>query len=383
MALEWDTAVEAADDLIGAAVLEHGSELVFVHPVVRTAVQDAIAPARRGDLHGSAAGILLVDGAELDAVASHLLQSPPRGDPGVVDQLAAAARASLASGAPEEAIACLRRALAEPPLTAPGRVELSLTLGHAEMLTGAMADAELDLRRALDGAGDTAPALRLQTAIALGQVLAAGDQLAEGVDLIDAELSRAASVDGELRARAETVLLNAARMDARATAATAERGDRLRRFVLGGGDATPEQLATVAAAEAQAGISAQRTASVALRALERMGEHPDDIDTLGYGHAARALIAADRLEEATAALRLGLQASRRRGLRFTAVFLVALLGEARYRAGALPDAERLIREVLAPDAHWEIGRPAMLSILIKALLEQGHTDEAGALVSEP
>jgi DNA-binding CsgD family transcriptional regulator len=248
------------------------------------------------------------------------------------------------------------------------------------MLIGSMAEAEADLCRALEGVGDTAPALRLQTAMGLAQVLSSGDRLTEGVALLDAELSRAAAVDDDLRARAETVLLNAARMDAAANATAAPRADRLRRLVLDGGDATPEQLAAVAASEAQAGISAQRTAEIGIRALEQMSARPD-LDTLSYGHAARALIAADRLDEATAALDRGLEISRRRGVRFTAVFLVAILAEARYRAGALADAERLMREALASDAQWGIGRPAMLSVLIQALLDQGRTEAAGELAA--
>ena len=378
--LAWDDAVVAADELVAASVLDHGDALVFVHPVVRSAVQDAIAPARRADLHAAAAAILHEDGAQAEVVAAHLLEAPARGDAAVVDRLAAAAHAALDRGAPETAIACLRRAVAEPPAPGPGRAGLLLALGQAEMLTGSTPDAETDLRRAMDAADGMAPETRLRAAMALGQLMSADDRLTEGVGLLDAELERAGDVDDGLRTRVETILLNVARMDADANATAAHRAERLRRLVHGGGAATPEQLATVAAVEAQAGTSAARTAEVGMRALDQMAGTPG-VDALSFGQAARALIAADRLDEATAALRAEIDVSRRRGVRFTIAFLVAMLAEARYRAGALPDAERFMREALAPDLQWEVGRPAMLSVLVKALLEQGKVDDAGALIA--
>jgi DNA-binding CsgD family transcriptional regulator len=377
--LTWPVAVAAADELVGAAVVAHEDTLVFAHPVVRSAVHDAIAPARRAGLHASAAAALHEDGVELDSVAAHLLQAPARGDATVVERLLAAARAAMGRGATDAAIAYLRRAVAEPPPPGPGRADLLLALGDAEMTVGAMDVAEDDLRRAMD-AGEVEPETRLRAAVALGQVMSAGDRLAEGVRLLDAELERAGAVDDGLRARAETVLLNVARMDADANATVARRAERLRRLVREGADATPEQLATAAAAEAQAGESADRTAAVGIRALDGMAGRPG-IDALSFGQAARALIAADRLDAATAALREEIDVCRRRGVRFTVGFLMAMLAEARYRAGALPEAERLMREALAPDMRWEVGRAAMLSVLAKTLLEQGKVDDAGALLA--
>jgi DNA-binding NarL/FixJ family response regulator len=377
--LTWPVAVAAADELVGAAVVAHDDTLVFVHPVVRSAVHDAIAPARRADLHASAAAVLHEDAVELDSVAAHLLQAPARADAAVVDRLLAAARAAMGRGATDAAIAYLRRAVAEPPPPGPGRADLLLALGNAEMTVGAMDAAEDDLRRAMD-AGEAEPETRLRAAVALGQVMSAGDRLAEGVRLLDAELERAGAVDDDLRARAETVLLNVARMDADANATVARRAERLRRLVREGADATPEQLATAAAAEAQAGESADRTAAVGIRALEGMGGR-SDIDALSFGQAARALIAADRLDAATEALRDEIEVCKRSGVRFTVGFLMAMLAEARYRAGALPEAERLMREALAPDMRWEVGRAAMLSVLAKTLLEQGKVDDAGALLA--
>lgn len=377
--LPWPVAVAAADELVAAAVVTHDDALVFVHPVVRSAVHDAIAPARRADLHATAAAALHEDGVELDSVAAHLLQAPARADQAVVDRLAAAAGAAMSRGATDAAIAYLRRAAAEPPSPGPGRADLLLALGHAEMTVGAMDAAENDLRRVIDAA-EVEPETRLRAAMALGQVMSAGDRLAEGVRLLDAELERAGAVDDDLHGRAETVLLNVARMDADANATVATRAERLRLLVRDGGDATPEQLATAAAAEAQAGASADLTADVGRRALEGMGGRPG-VDALSFGQAARALIAADRLDTAAAALRTEIDVSRRRGVRFTVGFLVAMLAEARYRAGALPEAEQLMREALSPDMRWEVGRAAMLSVLVKTLLEQGKVDEAGALIT--
>ena len=373
------SAVAAMDELIGATVLESGVAPRFVHPVVRDAVHDAIAPARRAQMHADAAAALHAEGVELDAVASHLLQAPALGEARVVQWLVAAAGSALIRGTPEAAITYLRRAIAEPPPSGVPRAELLVTLGQAEMLSGSTADAERDLRRAMDAAAGEAPASRLHAAMALGQLMSADDRLADGVRLLEAELRDATSADAALLAHAETVLLNVARMDAEAHAAVAPRAQRLRRFVEAGGEASPEQLAAVAAMEGQAGVSAQRTAAVARRALAQL-RGGAEVDALSFGQAVRALIAADGLPEAITAVTQQIERSRRRGVRFTIGFLVAMLAEASYRAGSLPDAERFMREALTPELRWEVGRPAMVSILVKTLLEQGERDKARALI---
>jgi hypothetical protein len=80
---------------------------------MRTAVHDDIPEAIRGLRHAEAARLLAAEGADPDAVCAHLLVCEPAGSAEVVAQLRAAATRAAGRGAPESAVAYLRRALAE------------------------------------------------------------------------------------------------------------------------------------------------------------------------------------------------------------------------------------------------------------------------------
>ena len=106
-------AAAAADGLAGIGVFAPGTPLRFVHSIVRTAVHDDIPEAVRGLRHAEAARLLAAEGADADAVCAHLLVCEPAGSVEVVAQLRAAAARAAGRGAPESAVAYLRRALAE------------------------------------------------------------------------------------------------------------------------------------------------------------------------------------------------------------------------------------------------------------------------------
>jgi len=106
-------AAAAADRLAGIGVFAPGTPLRFVHSIVRTAVHHDIPEAARGLRHAEAARLLAAEGADADAVCAHLLVCEPAGSIEVVAQLRAAAARAAGRGAPESAVAYLRRALAE------------------------------------------------------------------------------------------------------------------------------------------------------------------------------------------------------------------------------------------------------------------------------
>ena len=108
-------AARLADGLRAIDVLAPGSMLEFAHPVVRSAVYQAIPPGERALAHARAARLLRQDGAGTDRVALHLLRSEPADDADVVALLRAAAKAASGRGAPDTAADYLRRALDEPP----------------------------------------------------------------------------------------------------------------------------------------------------------------------------------------------------------------------------------------------------------------------------
>jgi DNA-binding CsgD family transcriptional regulator len=124
------TALENADVIAGAPRLQ------FVHPLVLDVVDREIPAVRRAALHLMAAELLERRGAPPSVRAPHLLATEPDGRPAVVRTLRAAADGALSMGAPEIAVACLRRALSEPP-PADEEIGVLLELGRAE---GMLAD---------------------------------------------------------------------------------------------------------------------------------------------------------------------------------------------------------------------------------------------------
>jgi hypothetical protein len=114
-----------------------------------------LSSGQRAGLHAAAAGCLAHKGASAHLIAAHLLATDPAGDDRVVDSLVSAARAAIANGAPDPAVAYLRRALSEPPSE---RLlpDVLLELGFAESFAGDP-QAAAHLEAALDVAPGSHP----------------------------------------------------------------------------------------------------------------------------------------------------------------------------------------------------------------------------------
>jgi DNA-binding NarL/FixJ family response regulator len=167
----------AADALVSARLLAPGRGLVFLHPLVRSAVEAGVGPAERAEAHRRAVEVLSAAGTVGDALVRHLLLARPTADPAVVEALQAAARRAGARGVPESAALLLRRALDEPPPPAV-RPAVLLELGTAEMRGGD--PAALDhLMAAADEAGDLAA--RAVATLALARALLHSGRGAEAV----------------------------------------------------------------------------------------------------------------------------------------------------------------------------------------------------------
>jgi DNA-binding CsgD family transcriptional regulator len=186
-------AAAAADGLAGIGVLEPGTPLRFVHPIVRTAVHEDIPLAGRGLRHAQAARLLAAEGADLDAVCAHLLLCEPAGSAEVVRRLRAAAARAVGRGAPESAVAYLRRAVAETA-DASVRAVLYQELGRAEKVVGDPAAAE-HLRESLRLA--SGPAGRAAVAPDLAELLVLAGQWDAGAAILREALAELA--DGDVR----------------------------------------------------------------------------------------------------------------------------------------------------------------------------------------
>jgi DNA-binding CsgD family transcriptional regulator len=378
-ALDRDRSADAAAMLGRVDLLRSGLPLAFVHPVVRAAVYNGLAPAQRERDHANAAKILAARGAPDEHVAAQLLHTSPRGDRFAVDALRDCARQALAQGAGDNTVAYLRRALAEPPL-AEQRADVLHELGSAERLTLEPA-ASGHLREAL--LLTEAPRRRAWIALELGRMLfwGAGGRADEAVEILERAIAELPRDESDLRQRLEAALLTIALEEPALYARAVERLERLRAqppdSTLGG----RILLAALAYHDARAGASLTSCVARAERALAG-GPLCGHAAGMGWCHVGFVLANADRFDAACDVYDEALADARVRGSVFAFALASLLRGGAAYLRGALVDAEADLR--LAIEAcesnGLAAGLPTPFAYLAETLMERGDLDAAaGAL----
>ena len=370
-------AATAADELAAAGILEEGRPLRFVHPIVRAAVEADLSPGERAGLHAAAAGCLANEGASAHRIAAHLLATDPAGDDRVAGSLLSAARTATANGAPDSAVAYLRRALAEPP-SGRLRPDVLLELGFAESYA-----ADPQAAAHLEAALEIAPATAAQVSItlALGRMLQIGGRNRESLEVFDRTRARLGATDRSAALTLEGAALGAAQFDAETADDAAPRIARLRRLAEEQPDVPPSVFGTLAVAAANANEPADAVARLALRALDGAPKLlPEAVDRPPFFyHACNALAFAERYQEALSRFGEALADARRLGS------LPHVLGLSCYRAlhhlriGNLADAEADARVALEtgprlPGLHAAVA----LAALLETLAERGESEAAEA-----
>jgi hypothetical protein len=173
------------------------------HPLERGAVYEAIAPLERESVHAHAARMLAGEHARVQQIAAHLLHCPPSTSrsrsPYCVTRRARYER----RGAPDAAVAYLRRALCEP-LGRGDRAEILLELGLAEKLVDLTAAVEhlREARSLLDG-----DERRAQAGLQLARTLFLVGLPGQAVAALDEAIALLAPGRGELRKRLQAEVL--------------------------------------------------------------------------------------------------------------------------------------------------------------------------------
>jgi DNA-binding CsgD family transcriptional regulator len=359
-------AATAADELAAAGILEEGRPLRFVHPIVRAAAEADLSPGERAGLHAAAADCLANEGASPHRIAAHLLATDPAGDDRVAGSLLSAARTATANGAPDSAVAYLRRALSEPP-SVRLRPDVLLELGFAESYAG-----DPQAAAHLQAALDIAPATTAQVSItlALGRMLQIAGRNRESLEVFDRTRARLGATDRSAALTLEGAALGAAQFDTETADDAAPRIARLRRLAEEEPDVPPSVFGTLAVAAANANEPADVVARLALRALDRAPKLlPEAVDRPPFFyHACNALAFAERYEQALPRFDEALADARRLGS------LPHVLGLSCYRAlhhlrtGNLADAEADARVALEtgprlPGLHAAVALAALLGTL--------------------
>ena len=375
--LDPGTAATAADELAAAGILEEGRPLRFVHPIVRAAVEADLSPGERAGLHAAAAGCLANEGASAHRIAAHLLATDPAGDDRVADALLPAARTTIANGAPDSAVAYLRRALAEPP-SGRLRPDVLLELGFAESYAG-----DPQAAAHLEAALDLAPATAAQVSItlALGRMLQIGGRNREALAVFDRTSARLGATDRRAALTLEGAALGAAQFDAETAGDAAQRIARLRRLAEEEPDVPPSVFGTLAVAAANANEPADAVARLALRALDGAPKLlPEAVDRPPFFyHACNALAFAERYQQALSRFGEALADARRLGSLPHVLALSCYRALHHLRTGNLADAEADARVALEtgprpPGLH----AAAALAALLETLAERGEFEAAEA-----
>jgi tetratricopeptide (TPR) repeat protein len=375
--LDPGSAATAADDLAAAGILEDGRPLRFIHPIVRAAVEEDLPPAKRAGLHAAAARRLAAEGASPQAIAAHLLATDPAGDDWVAESLVTAARTATANGAPDSAVACLRRALAEPPS---GRLRpgVLLQLGFAGSYAGDP-QATAYLEQALDAA--TEPAAQVSVTLALGRMLQIDGRNRESLAVFDRTRARLGATGRRAALTLEGAALGAAQFDAETAGDAAKRIARLRRLAEEEPDVPPSVFGVLAVAAGNANEPADVVARLALRALDgspKLLPEAADRPPFFY-HACNALAFAEHYHEALSRFGEALADARRLGSLPHVLALSCYRALHHLRIGNLADAEADARTALEtgprlPGLHAAVA----VAALLETLAERGEPDAAEA-----
>jgi DNA-binding CsgD family transcriptional regulator len=372
--LDAGDAARAARELVRSDLLNGAEPVEFFHPIVRTAIGEALDPVARSDAHRRAAEILLAAGSPPEQAAAHLLLTGGRDDEFLVSTLRAAATRSLAQGAPDVAVSYLTRALQSAAGSERG--EVLIDLGLAERLRDPNCAAD-HLAEGLSLLDDTVR--RAEVAIELGSELFYANRLGEAIAVYRRAYDEVGEAEHpELHQRLEAEVIVSAWWDEAHYPIASELMEAFDQRTLHGGFGSDMLLADRAfylcrqARDREAAIDAARRA-LASGALVADG-------ALGLQCAAFALFSAGLYEEAIAAYDAALAAARERGDAVRSPAILSFRGRALTLAGNLEAALADLNEGLIAESS-AAAVPYAISFWASALLDRGRYDEAGVVLA--
>ena len=375
--VDLDEASALGEQLVRAGILRDARPLEFEHALVRDAVVNGLSAGERAQLHAAAARILTAAGAAPEAVAVHLLHAEPRADPAVAATLAEVGRRALRSGAPDEAAACLARALAEPPPAA-DRSALVLDLARAEHALGRPGALDHVLE-ASDAATDEVQ--RAHAALALMWASGPGRQdPLEALGMVERALQGVAGRHRELELELEAVRLMAAFMS-----------PALMQEVLGAAERFADlEGRTPGECQLLLHVSIHRflggaSAAAVLEPLERALGSPEVVAAIGPESAwlwflLGALFKTDRLDLARRVVATAFAEAQRRGSAPGFATASSWRAWIALREGSAADAEADARAACDAQQAGSWSQAWCSACLAEVLVERGELGEAEAIL---
>ena len=374
------TASEAADALAGVEILKSELPLEFVHPIVRAAVYDDLAPAARSLAHAHAARLLAAEHADPEQVAAHLLACEALGEPWAVQQLRIAASTALARGAPETTRAYLERALAETPRS-PDRAPLLYELGRTEALARDPR-AAAHLQESLQLSEE--PSVRARIADQLFGLLLFAGQWDAALELVDSTLGELGDRDPDAATRLETMRAAMAGVDPRLVARVDRDHARLKTLAKRDGSASRPLSVLLGALAAWRIDEIDQAAGLVERGLDDGRLLAEEDAEAWLPQALTALIAVDQLDRAQRLADEILTDGSSRGSVFRVSAGSSFRGWVYAQRGALRDAEADLRVGfrLAVEHGLAFALPSIFRHAIDVLPERSGLDDIAALVEQ-
>ncbi|MDT7713965.1 MAG: hypothetical protein QOG46_2912 [Pseudonocardiales bacterium] len=377
--LDIATAGDAADALLAADLLAEDRPRRFVHPLVRSAMYEQLAPGARALGHARAARLLIHERAGHEQVAAQLLLCEPAGDADAVQALRAAAATALHRGAPETAITYLRRALAEPPEQAMHAAVLG-ELGGAER-TARDPAAGMHLEQAWEATTD--PAAGAPLAAQLADVLVYAGESARCVTVLETALDALGDRDSEQALRLHAHKAAVEILNVRSPHASEATLEQLTKLAAHSGPASRGAQLLLAGLLAIRGENCRKVAGLVERGWDQgrfLAEETSEAPPVIM--AVWGLIFADELVGAHALAEAMLADARARGSVAAIEAAIGRRGIVALRRGALAEAEADTRAALELAAEHGMTLSAQLqaSYLGLTLLQRGKLDQAAAVV---
>jgi class 3 adenylate cyclase/DNA-binding CsgD family transcriptional regulator len=355
----------AAVALERAGIFDDDVLLEFRHPILAGAVRAGLSARERAAGHGRAVALLREQGAPPDRIGVHLLHASAAGDAQTVTDLRRAADHATVRGAPETAVALLRRALLEPPEPAI-RAEVLIALGRAERAVGHTDEAAERLNEAYDCSAD--PQVRGRAVAALLETLAGSPAERRRMsEMAGQALADLADLDPELGLRLRAILI----LHGGSAEGLPLAGDSLGEAIV---------LGNLAFARMDAQATAAEIAGLAERAAPWTEELLRNAPSLAFSGMVLAFIWSDRLDAAARVLDHAIEVARRLGSATDYASAMTLRARVHQRAGRLSEAEADARAALEVplDVAWFSARGS--APLIGSLLDQGRVDEASEVL---
>ena len=301
-------AIQLIESLVRVQILRDEPQLAFVHPRVRAAIYADMTAGARAQAHAEAAAILDRDGADVDVVAAHLLESPALGSADVVEHLRRAARRAASHGAMDVASSYLRRAFAEPPRESQ-RPAVLRELGTAELAAGQPNEAAERLAAAAALAEDFDS--RVSIILMRRHALVLADRIAEAVSIVDDQRAEpAAETYADLL---EAAAIGAGQLDFAVAPSVEPRLNELRSRARTSELTEPLALAVAASSNALANGDLELTTTLAERAVGSMAAAHPQSDYTVEGQIAVALYLSERYDRLAELSSRWLDDARRRG----------------------------------------------------------------------